>query len=281
MKYFVKTLSLLIVLLAAPLAALDKTDFDSIIDFSVTLEELSEALETGNYSGIDGNKLVILNGMISIVRPDRQFFFMLNTEDVKNPGSFIRTLQNKNNPVSVHLDNFISEEVGERLNTFGTPSAASDETALSLLKDITNDLKRSLRRNALYDRQAFAAIDLDADLQRYALRDGLEAEELAMVNRLLMEAAFPNEITGIAMQVEIVYGAWIGYDEVKSYKSIITFRGVECFKIFKRKLPEKASPEMISVNATVLIVARIDRTATLSDGRNAWLLDGLYIREVR
>ena len=132
----------------------------------------------------------------------------------------------------------------------------------------------------IYEKERFAGIPLSKELIDYAQRD-LGTEEMAFVNRLLTEAAYPSEIQKVTVQIEVVYGIWVGYDEVKSYKSIIEFTGPECFKIFYRKSTKKISEEMIPVNSTIIVVAKIVKPF-LVDGREAgWFLEGVYVREVR
>jgi hypothetical protein len=263
-------------LLLTPLWGLSIDDFDRIVDFSITMEELSKALETNDYSQIDKNKFVILSGIASVIRPYKSFFFLLNPEDITNVPSFINKLKMAKDGVSEFLFKQFSPELQEEITTFD----GSSGEARGLIRDITNELKRVYRRKSIYDKARFAGVQLTDELANYAQRD-LEAEEMAFVNRLLTEAAYPSFINKVTVQVEVVYGVWIGYDEVKSYKSIIEFQGPECFKIFNRQKPERGSREMIPVNSTIIVVAKIIKPF-IEDGKEAgWFLEGLYIREVR
>ena len=72
---------------------ISSTDFDRIVDFSVTLEELSEALDKNDYGQIDTDKFVILNGTASVIRPEKSFFYLLNPQDITNLSSFINKLK--------------------------------------------------------------------------------------------------------------------------------------------------------------------------------------------
>lgn len=263
-------------LIIPSLWGLSITDFDKIVDFSITLEELTKALETKDFSRINYTKFVILNGIASSIQPDKSFFFLLNPEDILKVSVFINTLKNTPDSVSLYLNNRFSPELREELKAYNNSKV--DE--VSILKKMTNELKKIFRGELIYDEVRFRGISLDSELKEYVKRD-LGTEEKAFINRLLIEAAFPGVIKKITVHIEIVYGVWIGYDEVKSYKSIIEFKGTECFKIFKRRKPEDASPEMVNINSTVLIVAKIIKDYTLDDGTKGWFLEGYYIREVR
>lgn len=252
-------------------------DFNEIVDFSITLEEMSEALETNDFSRLDKNKYVILNGIASVIRPQKSYFFLLNPEDFMNPSSFIIKLKMAKDKVSGFLINQFKPEIQEEIMAYNGHSDQEED----LLKNITNELKSIFRKMSIYEKERFAGVPLGKELIDVAERT-LKREERAFVNRLLMEAAYPSEINKIAIQIEIVYGVWIGYDEVKSYKSIIEFRGPECFKIFKRKNQKEGTPElMIPVNSTILLVAKIVEPLSLKDKGKGWLLEGVYIRQIR
>lgn len=252
------------------------SEFDKIVDFSITLEEMSEALETNDYSRINKDKFVILNGIASVIGPEKSFFFLLNPDDIINPSSFINKLKRVKDKVSQFLFDQLSPEIQDEIKVYKDSSDQEED----LLKKITNELKRIYRRMSIYEKERFTGIPLSKELLDLAQRK-LSAEEMAFVNRLLTEAAYPSEIKKVTVQIEVVYGIWIGYDEVKSYKSIIEFKGPECFKIFNRTKPEDASREMIPVNSSVLIVAKILQPFSLQGRGKGWLLEGIYIREIR
>jgi hypothetical protein len=252
------------------------SDFDGIVDFSITLEEMSEALETNDFSRINKDKFVILNGIASAIRPEKQYFFLLNPEDIKNVPAFINKLKNAKDKVSRFLIDQFPPEIQEEIKAYKDSSGQEKD----LIKNITNELKKLFRKMNIYEKERFKGIPVGGELVDVAQRN-LEIEEMAFVNRLLIEAAYPSEINKVIVQIEVVYGVWIGYDEVKSYRSIIEFKGPECFKIFKRIRTKNASREMIPVNSTVLIVAKIIEPLSLQDSGKGWRLEGFYIREVQ
>lgn len=251
-------------------------DFDKIVDFSITLEKLSMALETDTVSHIDKTKFVILDGTASVIRPTTSAFYYINSEDIVHTSSFINKFKKATHKVSQYLLDQFSPELREEIQAY---KAGSDNES-KLLKDMLNVLKKIHRKESIYDADRFAQVSLDSTLKEYAQRD-LGPEEQRFVNRLLMESAYPGDIKTIAMEMEIMYGIWIGYDEVKSYKSIIYFKGIECFKIFNRKKINEASREMIRLNSPVLIIAQIIDVHTFEKGEKGWKLEGHYIREVR
>lgn len=251
-------------------------DFDKIVDFSITLEEMSKAIEEDDFSQINKNKFVILSGIASVIRPDNTSYYLLKKEDIKNPSSFISVLKKPENKISRFLFNQLSYELQERIIAYNKNSGQEN----TLLNNITREFKNIVEKEQIYDKERFSNITLSAKLRDIARRD-LSREEKAFVNRLLIETVYPAEINKVSVQVEIVYGVWIGYDEVKSYKSIIEFKGLEAFKIFKRKRPQDASGEMIPINSTILIVAKIIKYFTLEDGEKGWFLEGLYLRGIQ
>jgi hypothetical protein len=258
---------------------ISKADFDNIIDFSITLDVLSQALESGNYSSINKNKLLLINGIISVIRPGKTDVFYMTPEDILNPSNFIVTLKNGKDTISRFLFESFSDQLKRAIKTY---SGSSDER-IGLIGAITDELNAIIKKIPIYEPSQpsrFKSLSAGKDLVALA-GSSLSTEERAFVNRLLLEVAYPTFIKKFEIEVEILYGAWIGYDEVRSYKSIISFRGIECFKLFKRKSTRNASRDTIDVNATVLIVAKVIEPITLVSGERAWYLEGLYIREIK
>jgi hypothetical protein len=265
-------------------------DFDKIIDFSITLKELSTALETNTFDRIDKSKFVMLNGTVSTVRPSKNYFYLLQPEDIVNVPGFIKSLKKTSHKVSQYLVGKLSQDLRDQIASYNGPS----DNDTKLIKNVCREFEKLFRGESIYNMERFAGISLDMTLKEYAQKilmdeekvlkkvEGIfiNREERAFVNRSLMEAAYPAFIRPITMQLELMYGVWIGYNEVKSYTSIIEFNGLECFKIFKRSKPSEGAPEMISMNATVLIVAKIVDIYELDNGEKGWLLEGFYIREV-
>jgi hypothetical protein len=255
---------------------ISRADFDNIIDFSITLDVLSQALDSGNYSLIDKNKLLILNGTISVIRPGKPEVFYINTEDILNPSNFILRLKRVKDPMSRFLFKSFSDELKHAIKAY----TGSSKEQHGLIDGITNEINTIIEKRTIYEPSRFKSPSPGKELVALT-GSSLSNEEMAFVNRLLLEAAYPAEMKKFEIQVEVLYGMWIGYDEVKSYKSIISFTGVECFKLFKRKNKRNVSKEMIDVSVIVLIVAKVIEPITLITGEKAWHLDGLYIREIK
>ena len=104
-------------------------------------------------------------------------------------------------------------------------------------------------------------------------------EEIVFLNRLLLEAAFPGEITPVQLELELVYGEWIGTEEVIGYKCIIILNGFQAFRIFNRLKTEEVCSLMIPINSKVMVVAKPLRVITLN-GERIWELEAYYIRKI-
>ncbi|MBN1696894.1 MAG: hypothetical protein JW881_05225 [Spirochaetales bacterium] len=253
-----------------------RTDFDDIIDFSVTLEVLSRSLESGNYDAIDTNKLVLLNGTMSVVKPAKSNAFFLSPDDFPVPSNFILKLKNGKDPLSRMLMESVSDQLRTKIKAYGS---ASSGTVL-LVRELVAELNTIIENGPLYEPSRLKSVVSDKDLLALA-SSSLSGEDVSFVNRLILESAYPGDLKKFEVRVEILYGTWVGYDEVKSYKTIITFTGTETFKLYRRKSTRNVSGAMIDVNATVLIVAQIIEPITLVTGEKAWHLNGVYIREIK
>ncbi|MBN2533051.1 MAG: hypothetical protein JXB88_09170 [Spirochaetales bacterium] len=252
------------------------SDFDRVVDFSISLEEMGDALETTDYSLINKDKFVILNGIAAVIQPEKSYFFLLNPEDFTDQSSFINRLGKARDKVSDFLFSQLPQEIQEEIKAYSGSSVPGND----LIRNITNEFKKIFRKMSIFEKERFAGVPLTGELIDLAQRN-LATEEMAFVNRLLMEAAYPSEIKKVTVQMEMVYGVWIGYDEVKSYKCIIEFQGPECFKVFKRRDKDDASQDMmIQVNSTVLIIAKILKPFSTQERGKGWLLKGFYVREI-
>src|SRR5437870_3931409 len=75
-------------------------------------------------------------------------------------------------------------------------AAALEREGDALRAGLVEGLHAALTSGVLYDKARFAHVTLSADLHRLTTLD-VEGDELVHVNRLLLEAAFADEITPI------------------------------------------------------------------------------------
>ncbi|MBN1836076.1 MAG: hypothetical protein JW820_09520 [Spirochaetales bacterium] len=78
--------------------------------------------------------------------------------------------------------------------------------------------------------------------------------------------------------VELISGEWIGLEEVRSYRCLVLFSGPEFARVFPRRAPRDAGPQVIAANDRVLFVARLLEPVALDEGSSIWVLQGVYAR---
>ena len=110
----------------------------------------------------------------------------------------------------------------------------------------------------------------------------LDTDKLLLLNGTVSSISFVNpKQENFVVQVELVSGEWVGLEEVKSYNCTVIFQGSEFYRLFPRRRPKNPSPDMISANNRVLVVAKAQNRVTNEAGELHWLLEGFYIRRIR
>lgn len=116
---------------------------------------------------------------------------LLTANSLLNPKSLIEKLKNENNPLIKHLRSRFDANTNKLLNSYAIGTQPDQALLNTLVKDI-ND--RLIENNSLYDETAFKQVKLSKDIKTLA-KQSLEPNNQALLNRMLLESAFPHEIT--------------------------------------------------------------------------------------
>ncbi len=279
----VKRISIVVALLALVLSeqamhGQSKADFDRVVDLSLNLKELDALLEAGKEKSLNRGRFLLLNGTIADVSPKKSWFFLLSDSDLPDAGRFLRRIANAEVPLARALLGRLSGEVQEALGQLKSYAGPiPPELVAAVLKDLNNVLKKTpLAR----ERGALEGLSLGADLREIIAADPT-GEESAFLNRLLLEAVFPEDVLPITVTCELVSGEWIGLEEVKSYHGLIQVRGPASFLVFNRRRPSTVPGLAIPVNSRALIVATPETTVQSPAGGRVWVFKALYIRSLQ
>ena len=250
-------------------------EFDRVVDFSISLKETVGLIEAGKTSQLDRNRVLLLNGTLVNVLPGGTFY-LLAADDLVNPMGFFSMLKEQVSPLARLLWLALSDGSRQMIvdSTSGNPLDTGQASG------ILKELNSLLRNRLIYTAEVFEGVVLGKAI-RSILQFDLEGEERTYLNRLLIEAAFPEDIHPVRVRGEIVGGEWIGTEEVKTYRGSVDFRGAPSFLVFERRRPSSASSLMIPLNSRVLVaVLPIDPIETIR-GDSSWLFDVLYVRQIK
>lgn len=248
-------------------------DFDEIVDFSINLRELNQFIENENQ--LDKDKYYVLNGIFSNISPKvltRNYFFYITKKDLLAPSSFVNTVKSGSTPLRAFLKESLSADT---LGLLNSSSGITEELIDAVLKDISDLIKSGI----IYSKDIFSGVSISDELMEIVYAEPAAQEEIVFLNRLLLETAFPDQIKPVQVEMEIVYGEWVGTEEVIGYKCFVNLSGAIAFRVFNRLRPEEGCSLMIPVNTKVLIVAKPLRVIT-KNGEKSWLLETYYIRKI-
>jgi urea ABC transporter permease protein UrtC len=111
----------------------------------------------------------------------------LSMNEVTDTSALVARLKTGSDPVSKYLWSQITA-------TNQTQLAAATEFTPALKAALVNDLNLALATQQVFDKDRFAGVTLSAETQALALRNPKDAT-LQQLNRQLLEAAYPKEIT--------------------------------------------------------------------------------------
>jgi hypothetical protein len=277
MRKIAAILTFISILPALSLSAFTKSDFDRMVDFNLTLKELSLAIAANKTAGINLDKIYIINGTVALVSPEKFNSFDLAQEDLVNPIGFVSALRGGTDPIGSSIFRSLPPRLQKELNVY---SGTQEEALTGLLKE----LKKIIRAKSLLSSGMRPALPISAGVLALANNPaGKESseEETGFVNRLVLEEAYPSFIRKYSCTIDIAESEWIGYESITTYRSLIRLQGADCFRFFVRQDKENASPEYIPAFSTIVTVVKLDKIISLPDGTKAWLLEGLYIRQVK
>lgn len=112
----------------------------------------------------------------------------LCVSDLQKQDGFLIKLQNESDPISKWLKENMENSLQERINSYekGYPRE-------SLVTPLIKALNSLLRHKLIYDKARFAQIQLDKKTHKL-LEKNPQGEELLQLNRLLLQAAYPDEM---------------------------------------------------------------------------------------
>ena len=114
----------------------------------------------------------------------------LSASQISDQAGFVHQLANGADGVSVFLRAQLDESVRASLGTF----AASDPSARATLSVLVKDLNRIIAGPSIYTKARFAGIALRPETRKLA-RGNPQGQQLTRLNKLLLEDAYPAEIT--------------------------------------------------------------------------------------
>lgn len=82
------------------------------------------------------------------------------------------------------------------------------------------------------------------------------------------------------VRIEMTIGEWLDIDDVKSYRSIVQFTGAEFSKYFPQRA-RRGQNDSIDLNSRIIVIARVIEPIKTIDRKTVWLLEGLYVREIK
>jgi hypothetical protein len=145
-----------------------------------SLTELAEIV--GSYDTYLCNKL---NGLSSEKFGNFMDSYSIQYHHIIDPSSLFQLIQDKNNPISKYIFN----KINIILEDFAAKDTFMEMASLSMgLNNILSDQN-------LYNRERFAGIKLSNDaIKLINMRANLKGEKIRILNRILLEDAYPNEI---------------------------------------------------------------------------------------
>lgn len=115
---------------------------------------------------------------------------LLDQNDLKDQAGLMRRLQDPRDPLSRHLRDRFSGEMQQMLvEQHGSGSPPEEH-----LGALVDELNRLLEGESLYDEQRFEHVTLTKSIRRLVGQD-LEGHSRTRLNRLLLEQAYPQQLT--------------------------------------------------------------------------------------
>ncbi len=115
---------------------------------------------------------------------------LLDQNDLKDPAGLMRRLQDSRDPLSRHLRARLSGEMQQMIEEQHGSGSPLEEH----LGALVDELNRLLEGESLYDEQRFEHVTLEENIRRLVGQDP-EGHSRTRLNRLLLEQAYPRELT--------------------------------------------------------------------------------------
>ena len=204
-------------------------------------------------------------------------FYLLSEADLAGSQDFFRELRRQEFPLARFLWLAVSDGSRELLGALQEGKKLDPQQTTAVLRE----LNQVMTRRSFYSSDTFSGVQLGSELEEIAALD-LKGEELAYLNRLLLEKVFTDDIRPVTVRMEIVSGEWIDFDEdVRSYHGLIDLVGPASFRIFPRRRPADASSLMIPRDTRVLVVVKPVEPIDTRWGAEYWLFRGYHIRTIK
>jgi ABC-type transport system involved in multi-copper enzyme maturation permease subunit len=116
---------------------------------------------------------------------------LLKTSQIKDPQSLLKKLKETNDMLSFHLGTNLRRRTQEALEKYDPEKPPAPE----LVQSVVGSLNRLMVKESLYEKQRFEEVVLPAETQALLAANPRGEAALARLNRALLEAAYPKEIT--------------------------------------------------------------------------------------
>lgn len=113
--------------------------------------------------------------------------------DVKAPAGFVVRLKAAGTPLDKYLRDLINKDVWRQLENYECAGPDSPELQEILIQELNRLLTTVFIDKSLYDEQSFGGIRLSPYLQSQ-INEKPKGDALQRLNRLLLQAAYPNEL---------------------------------------------------------------------------------------
>jgi hypothetical protein len=119
--------------------------------------------------------------------------FLLKTGDLKDSAALSKKLGEGRDPVSKYLQKYIQPDTWRLMEEYNLYDE-SNFTSRQLVEDLTDALNQAIQGPSLYETERFAGVLLPAWVRKWAGEEP-QGENLRHLNRILLEAVYPAEIS--------------------------------------------------------------------------------------
>jgi uncharacterized phage protein gp47/JayE len=128
---------------------------------------------------------------------------LLGLGDLKNPTALAVKIRDAKDPLSQHIKAQLSPNLQRELSTPSAIAPLTEELQMRLVCELNKNLLAS--GTLLYDANRFAQVALDKEM-RQIVTENFQGNALVRLNRLLLEAAYPDEVASSRQLEELQAG---------------------------------------------------------------------------
>ena len=155
----------------------------------------------------------------------------LSSTQIANPAAFVNRIATARDPISAFLRSQLQDSVQTSLATY-SPSSPDAKGTVSVIKD----LNRILSGPSIYDKSRFNAVVLRPETMQL-MQQNPRGYQLARLNKLLLEDAYPAELTkapsagwqvknGVIASIGVGRGVIYTVQDFSHYRLMFTIRHV-------------------------------------------------------